>query len=96
MVLFAAFMMWAYTWTEYAVPGKKTSLWRPLWDSVNYGGVLSHTRGFIYLNCPQPILLSRSSGLLSIISMHREASLGLGQHEANRIYVGIVAGQGKV
>lgn len=36
MVLFAAFMMWAYTWTEYVVPGRKTSIWRPLWDSINY------------------------------------------------------------
>ncbi|KAF9652543.1 DUF300-domain-containing protein [Thelephora ganbajun] len=36
MVLFAAFMMWAYPWTEYVVPGRKTSIWRPLWDSINY------------------------------------------------------------
>jgi len=78
------------------VPGKKTSIWRPLWDSVNYGEVLSHVQGLTCLNGPQPILLSRSSGLLSIISMHREASLELGQHEVNRIYAGIVAGQGKV
>jgi len=37
MVFFAAFMMWAYPWTEYVEPGrKKTSIWRPLWDSINY------------------------------------------------------------
>jgi len=36
MVLFSGFMMWAYTWTEYTVPGRKTSIWRPLWDSINY------------------------------------------------------------
>jgi len=36
MVLFSAFMMWAYSWTEYVVPGRKTSIWRPLWDSINF------------------------------------------------------------
>jgi len=36
MVLFAAFMMWAYSWNEYVVPGRTTSIWRPLWDSINY------------------------------------------------------------
>jgi len=37
MVLFAGFMMWAYTWKEYEIPGyPKTSIWRPLWDSINY------------------------------------------------------------
>ena len=39
MVLFAAFMMWAYSWTEYTVLGQKTSIWRPLWDSINYSEV---------------------------------------------------------
>ena len=38
MVFFAAFMMWAYPWSEYVEPGReKTSIWRPLWDSINYG-----------------------------------------------------------
>lgn len=37
MVFFAAFMMWAYTWNEYVVSGyEKTSIWKPLWDSINY------------------------------------------------------------
>lgn len=37
MVIFSAFMMWAYTWKEYVVPGEpKTRIWRPLWDSINY------------------------------------------------------------
>ncbi|KAF9788384.1 DUF300-domain-containing protein [Thelephora terrestris] len=37
MVFFAALMMWAYPWTEYVEPGReKTSIWRPLWDSINY------------------------------------------------------------
>lgn len=37
MVLFAGFMMRAYSWNEYVVPGAhKTSIWRPLWDSINY------------------------------------------------------------
>ena len=41
MVIFSAFMMYAYTWKEYVVPGKpKTSVWRPLWDSINYGASL--------------------------------------------------------
>jgi len=36
MVLFACFMMWAYHWNEYAQPGyAKTSIWKPLWDSIN-------------------------------------------------------------
>nr|VWP01546.1 Glucose transporter rco-3 [Ganoderma boninense] len=38
MVIFSAFMMYAYTWKEYVVPGRpKTGFGRPLLDSVNYG-----------------------------------------------------------
>ncbi|KAI0628302.1 organic solute transporter subunit alpha/Transmembrane protein [Trametes polyzona] len=37
MVIFSAFMMYAYSWREYVVPGRpRTSVWRPLWDSINY------------------------------------------------------------
>ncbi|KAI0049142.1 DUF300-domain-containing protein [Auriscalpium vulgare] len=37
MIFFASFMMWAYTWNEYKVKdGAHTSIWRPLWDSINY------------------------------------------------------------
>ncbi|RDB24596.1 hypothetical protein Hypma_008230 [Hypsizygus marmoreus] len=38
MVFFAALMMWAYTPAEYKLkPGAPaTSIWRPLWDSINY------------------------------------------------------------
>ncbi|KAK7028505.1 organic solute transporter Ostalpha-domain-containing protein [Favolaschia claudopus] len=37
MVLFAIGMWWAYPSSEYKRPGQgKTSIWRPLWDSVNY------------------------------------------------------------
>ncbi|KAI1793720.1 organic solute transporter Ostalpha-domain-containing protein [Ganoderma leucocontextum] len=37
MVIFSAFMMYAYTWKEYAITGRpKTSVGRPLLDSVNY------------------------------------------------------------
>ncbi|KAI0073973.1 DUF300-domain-containing protein [Panus rudis PR-1116 ss-1] len=37
MVFFSAFMMWAYNWNEYKSEGRpKTSIWRPLWDSINY------------------------------------------------------------
>lgn len=37
MVFFSLFMWWAYSSNEYLVPGaKKTSIWRPLWDSINY------------------------------------------------------------
>jgi len=37
MVFFSAFMWWAYTVNEYKVKGgEKTSIWRPLWDSINY------------------------------------------------------------
>ncbi|KAJ3507569.1 hypothetical protein NLJ89_g6223 [Agrocybe chaxingu] len=38
MVFFAALMWWAYTANEYKRPEGKppTSIWRPLWDSINY------------------------------------------------------------
>ncbi|KAF8552685.1 DUF300-domain-containing protein [Imleria badia] len=37
MVFFSLLMMWAYTWNEYKVEGApKTSIWRPLWDSINF------------------------------------------------------------
>ncbi|KAJ7060568.1 DUF300-domain-containing protein [Mycena amicta] len=35
MVFFAIGMGWAYPATEYRV-GRKTSVWKPLWDSINY------------------------------------------------------------
>jgi hypothetical protein len=37
MVFFAAFMMWAFSSNEYADSSlPKTSIWRPLWDSIFY------------------------------------------------------------
>jgi len=37
MVLFALGMWWAYPSSEYAQPGQShTSVWRPLWDSINF------------------------------------------------------------
>jgi len=37
MVFFSLLMMWAYTWNEYKVEGgPKTSIWRPLWGSINF------------------------------------------------------------
>lgn len=37
MVFFSIFMFWAYSPDEYKVAGaKKTSIWRPLWDSINF------------------------------------------------------------
>ncbi|KAJ7482543.1 DUF300-domain-containing protein [Mycena latifolia] len=38
MVFFALGMWWAYAPREYKVPpgSKATSIWRPLWDSINY------------------------------------------------------------
>ncbi|OBZ73347.1 hypothetical protein A0H81_06700 [Grifola frondosa] len=37
MVFFSAFMIWAYGWGEYKIKGEpRTSVWRPLWDSINY------------------------------------------------------------
>ncbi|KAF9244460.1 organic solute transporter Ostalpha-domain-containing protein [Melanogaster broomeanus] len=37
MVFFSMLMMWAYTWNEYKIEdAPKTSIWRPLWDSINY------------------------------------------------------------
>jgi len=36
MVFFSIFMLWAYSPNEYTVAdAKKTSIWRPLWDSIN-------------------------------------------------------------
>ncbi|KAI0280625.1 DUF300-domain-containing protein [Russula aff. rugulosa BPL654] len=37
MIFFAALMMWSFNWKEYEVqPGERhTSIWRPLWDSIN-------------------------------------------------------------
>ncbi|KAF8993912.1 DUF300-domain-containing protein [Cyathus striatus] len=37
MVFFSALMWWAYNIREYKKPGTPTtSIWRPLWDSINY------------------------------------------------------------
>ncbi|KAF8060857.1 organic solute transporter Ostalpha-domain-containing protein [Lyophyllum atratum] len=37
MVFFSALMLWAYNAAEYHKPGASaTSIWRPLWDSINY------------------------------------------------------------
>jgi len=37
MVPFSLMALWAYTWKEYVIEGApKTSIWRPLWDSINY------------------------------------------------------------
>ncbi|KIK56471.1 hypothetical protein GYMLUDRAFT_47008 [Collybiopsis luxurians FD-317 M1] len=37
MIFFACFMWWAYTPAAYYAPGKPaTSIWRPLWDSINF------------------------------------------------------------
>ncbi|KII84943.1 hypothetical protein PLICRDRAFT_45794 [Plicaturopsis crispa FD-325 SS-3] len=37
MVFFSLFMWWAYPPSEYKVKGAPaTSIWRPLWDSINY------------------------------------------------------------
>lgn len=45
MVLFAAFMLWAYSYKEYRnlrpEGAKRTSIWRPLWDSINYWDFVS-------------------------------------------------------
>ena len=37
MVFFAILMHWAYPYKEYRTKGQeKTSIWRPLWDSINF------------------------------------------------------------
>jgi len=38
MIFFSALMMWAFTYQEYKVKDgmSATSIWRPLWDSINY------------------------------------------------------------
>lgn len=47
MVLFAFFMMWAYPYKEYVKKDdtekgikQTTSIWRPLWDSINFSDFL--------------------------------------------------------
>ncbi|KAG1880953.1 organic solute transporter Ostalpha-domain-containing protein [Suillus subluteus] len=46
MVFFSVLMMWAYTVNEYKVAeNKKTSIWRPLWDSVNYWDFVTEIGG---------------------------------------------------
>lgn len=46
MVFFSVLMMWAYTSNEYRVAGnKKTSIWRPLWDSINYWDFVTEIGG---------------------------------------------------
>ncbi|KAI0367134.1 DUF300-domain-containing protein [Pilatotrama ljubarskyi] len=48
MVIFSAFMMYAYSWREYIVPGRpRTSIWRPLWDSINYSDFAHEIAGSI-------------------------------------------------
>jgi len=37
MIFFSLFMMWSFNWKEYRVEGEPhTSVWRPLWDSINF------------------------------------------------------------
>jgi len=37
MIFFSLFMMWSFTWNPYRVKSdeRHTSIWRPLWDSIN-------------------------------------------------------------
>ena len=37
MIFFSLFMMWAFSWNKYRVEAgeRHTSIWRPLWDSIN-------------------------------------------------------------
>ncbi|KZT29990.1 DUF300-domain-containing protein, partial [Neolentinus lepideus HHB14362 ss-1] len=47
MVFFALFMMWAYTWQDYTAKdgAGHTSIWRPLWDSINYSDFVTEIFG---------------------------------------------------
>ncbi|KAI0773041.1 DUF300-domain-containing protein [Trametes elegans] len=48
MVIFSAFMLHAYSWREYMVPGRpRTRIWRPLWDSINYSDFAVEIAGSI-------------------------------------------------
>ncbi|KAF4621349.1 hypothetical protein D9613_000718 [Agrocybe pediades] len=40
MIFFSIFMWWAYPAREYKEHKKRTSIWRPLWDSINYSDFL--------------------------------------------------------
>jgi hypothetical protein len=56
MVFFSLFMWWAYSPNEYKVAGaQKTSIWRPLWDSINFCKLL--ITGLEY-----PLLMFYSAG----------------------------------
>lgn len=48
MVFFSAFMMWAYTWREYRIPGQPwTPVGKPLWDSINYSDFFVEIMGSV-------------------------------------------------
>jgi hypothetical protein len=51
MVFFAGFMWWAYPANEYKT-GERTSIWRPLWDSINFSDFVMEIVGSarFYLN----------------------------------------------
>ncbi|KAG6810571.1 hypothetical protein H0H92_011297 [Tricholoma furcatifolium] len=50
MVIFSALMMWAYPATEYRqkTGSSATSIWRPLWDSINYSDFAHEIYGSLH------------------------------------------------
>ncbi|RPD55176.1 DUF300-domain-containing protein [Lentinus tigrinus ALCF2SS1-7] len=48
MVIFSAFMMYAYSWKEYKIKGAiRYGAWRALWDSINYADFAHEIAGSI-------------------------------------------------
>ncbi len=49
MIFFSGFMMWSFNWQEYQVQRgePQTSVWRPLWDSINLCTPLLYILSFI-------------------------------------------------
>jgi len=72
MVIFSILMMWAYTWNEYTVEGAPpTSIWRPLWDSINYTDFFVEIYGSLkfFFNAPggKPATQSNSRRTKSVL-----------------------------
>ncbi|KAF9268899.1 DUF300-domain-containing protein [Marasmius fiardii PR-910] len=64
MILFAILMWWAYNVKEYVVDGQPpTSIWRPLWDSINFGKFLSYSAFSHTLTFTRPISRFRTGNM---------------------------------
>ncbi|KAI0086030.1 DUF300-domain-containing protein [Irpex rosettiformis] len=53
MVFFSSFMLWAYSYNEYVVPGEPLTknIFRPLWDSINFSDFVAEIYGSLSYFC---------------------------------------------